>query len=389
MKKTKITLLLILIFSFSCSILFAGEPDLVIRSLRQRAMGGAGLAVANDLDALVINPACLTEIEGFKVKLVSVYAQGSNDLVEKQSELTDLDPDDQDAFTTTMQTLVPSKIGVGVMPEFGIAWKGFGIGVFGQSNTDLAVYNRTNPNIVMFGNADVAGILGLTFPIELFNTKFSSGLNIKYVNRYSLLNDSQEIGSTVFSLPDIMKMSGDDSVSPTLNYYNVSGMSFDIGLLSVMETPIGDGTFGLVIRDIGSSLSGNKIQTTASANPTETPFSTTIPMSAAIGMGLKSSMPDVPFIGFMLTDLTLAIDYDLISQGSSLYKKLHIGVEKELLAGILKLRGGMNQGYFVGGFGLDILFLHVHYAYHKEALGSEVGIDERDYHLVQVGVLSL
>ena len=52
---------------------------------------------------------------------------------------------------------------------------------------------------------------------------------------------------------------------------------------------------------------------------------------------------------------------------------------------MLKLRGGLNQGFVVGGFGFDFLIAHINYAYHAEALGSEINISPVSYHVFELG----
>jgi hypothetical protein len=79
-----------------------------------------------------------------------------------------------------------------------------------------------------------------------------------------------------------------------------------------------------------------------------------IPMSLIVGAGFDADLLNI-------LSMQLAADYSLVLWGEeenrqtdTFWKNLHIGGELNLLD-TLQLRGGVNQGYLTGGFGVSIL----------------------------------
>ena len=58
----------------------------------------------------------------------------------------------------------------------------------------------------------------------------------------------------------------------------------------------------------------------------------------------------------------------------SFFKNLHIGFEKSIIFDRVKLRGGINQGYIVGGVKIDLYVAHIEYMKYTEEKGSEIGM---------------
>jgi hypothetical protein len=117
-----------------------------------------------------------------------------------------------------------------------------------------------------------------------------------------------------------------------------------------------------------------------------------IPIYVGIGLDLSlSTLFTNPVVTFLLNQTTVAVDYDLIYPNRSVKKRLKLGVEKKLfsiLGSSVRLRGGLNAGYIVGGFGISFVpILYLDYAYYMETFNSSTQSIEQPFHAIQVGVL--
>lgn len=375
-------------FLFIFSNLLYADSDLILKGFRQRGMGGAGVAVANDLEALIINPACLSQIKGLKFRLVGGRVEINQKAIDKQDKLTDIlnNLKNQKELATLIKEIVPSKLAANASatPFTGIGWTGFGVGLFAQGNSFIEGLNQGNPRFQFTGLSDLVGAAGLALNVNVFGIMpMVFGGSGKYVVRTNTYG-TDGTNTVVYQFTDIMKMMNDSSSSSTKSpgYYQVSGLAFDFGGLSKFDTPVGLGRFGFVVKNIAGELTGDKTINEV----TTTGFSEQLPIVSTLGFGLDTSIP-FPFIGGLLTDLTFAADYDIVSKETSPYKKLHIGVEKSLLWwNMLKLRAGLDQGFIVGGFGVDFLAFHLNYVSYTNARGSEIGIDDQQFHVIETGV---
>ena len=99
-----------------------------------------------------------------------------------------------------------------------------------------------------------------------------------------------------------------------------------------------------------------------------------------------------PMVGILLASAEVAVDYKVVSPYKGFIKNVHIGYERKVLRNMIKLRGGINQGYTVGGFGWDLKFwkiplLHIDYAQYVRT--PTLGFTGKPllFHALEVGVL--
>jgi hypothetical protein len=370
-----------LIISFSSTV-FCTQPELLFKSIRQRGMGGAGIALANDANALFQNPAGLSQINGLKVHLISLRPELNQAALDKSDKLSgyasDFDKNDPGAISKMIKDLVPMTLGTNfaAMPTLTLAWPGFGIGLFSQANAFAQLLNQNTPRLELTTQADGAAYLGLAGQFNLFEQNFFAGLSAKYIIRSTAYDEKTGNDKVVLGMADMI------GGNPTFNFSTAEGLGFDLGFLTTAETFLGKTNFGLTIKNIATTLTGQK-----TINNVTTNVSSEIPISSTLGLAFTTKMvSDMPVVDFCVNDLTVAMDYDLFSQDSSFFKRVHLGVEKSVIWDLIKIRGGINQGYIVGGCGIDLLVLHLNYAYNTEAAGSEVGVKESSYHIVELGL---
>lgn len=402
-------LLAILLLGAAASVSLAADPQR-FSSARSAGMGGTQVAVENGIDAIHANPALMEAMDGH-FHILSVKGEYT-DLTNKDklsdfssnvekinNDNTKSDAQKNADMITEMQKVVPLKakanFAVGVplgliipsLPVFDMVSDKMGFSVFNNVFIGAGMVNPTDPRFKLQYRADVAGVLGLSKKIEAGLIPFGMdfGVNLKSVMQYKSYNrlngtDVMEIGPG-----DLAKMGSKfDAGALPVGYTSGSGMGIDLGMITNFPFLLDNAKFGMVVKDLATTLTGDKV-TDVSANTKES-FKETIPMTARIGIAGKTSIPlPVPVIDGLLTDLTVAADYDIISPETSMFKRIHLGLEKCLLDGIVKLRVGNNQGNMTYGAALDLFVLHVSYTNFTEELGRKVGIDPVTYQVVEVG----
>ena len=73
-----------------------------------------------------------------------------------------------------------------------------------------------------------------------------------------------------------------------------------------------------------------------------------IKSSLVVGTTIESKSKNI-----FLRDTLFAFDYDLNSPNNRFKKNFHMGIERTFFD-VFHVRGGLNQGYIVGGFGFTV-----------------------------------
>jgi hypothetical protein len=394
MKKLITLFSLILI---STSSLQAAEPELVFMSIRDRGMGGAGIALASGDGALYKNPAGLAESD-FHVKMPRIGTMVSQEWQDKYEDFSKLSGDEgtENDQLLILKDLVPLKVGtvIHANPILSLTWPGFGIGAYGSGQFVGRLKRKTSPTLEVSGHGDVVPMVGYAQKVEMFGINPAVGVSLKFINRVMVYDKASGESSFSLSQTEMLDYINDSASKKEAGTMTLTGVGFDVGMISGIDSSfLGKGQWGLVFNNIGASVSGERDrQANANAVVTKEDVSKTIPMTAKIGAAFQSNiLKGIPLLG-SIGEFTLATDYKFISPHSSIYKNIHLGVEKPVLFDIVKLRGGINQGFVVGGVGIDLsLFfvpvLHINYAYTVEELGQEVDDDPIKYHSFEVGIL--
>jgi hypothetical protein len=101
------------------------------------------------------------------------------------------------------------------------------------------------------------------------------------------------------------------------------------------------------------------------------------------------------FMEAVLTDVRLLVDYAIHVRDFwdlwSFYKGWHMGVETgwfriNSYRSLLYVRGGVNQGYWTAGAGLDLLYVRLDYAFYQRELGAFPGDVRESSHTLSIKV---
>ena len=387
-KSLKTILFTIITFALMSTFTFGSEneSDLLFSSIRQQAMGGISTATSESAAALYQNPAGLSNLGGFHLKFPRIRAMLGTEGLEKMQDISDIATEDGDesAQLDMLQALVPMNqiFGFGLYPLVSVSMPGLAAGIYVDSAFSAALTRRTSPTLHVIGQVDASGMIGISDNFDILGEEISIGATFKYISRSKIYN--KNTGEMFFELGqgDILaNINGLQEDRP--DFLSMSGFGVDIGFLKPLEGI--NGNIGLVIKNIGASLEGEMSLKDDAGNYSTSTVTGEIPVTAKLGFSVDQDFAFIPILGGLLGETTFGIDYEIISDESSMYKKLHMGFEKEIL--FLKLRGGLNQGYVVGGFGLDLYILHLNYVYNTYEAGEEIGMEPKSFHTLEIGVL--
>lgn len=291
-------------------------------------MGGAGAALVDDVTSAYFNPAGITRAQSMSMKLgAGAATDGLDKLVSTLGNMTDPSKFLLDNYANAINVngTINAFLGIDIMKT-------------GISVTPASMLYITKLPLTVAGsagggfNADAAVTMGWGVGVPYLGN-IAVGANAKYVM-------SGVAGALV---------AGATSTTMTYNY---TGMGFDLGAQAKMNAiPTVPLSVGIVLKDIGETLSGKLATTTKTINPltgqvlsevttnADLPGYTS-PTTLTIGAAGK-----IPVVG-----LTVAIDLDNVSGGSIAgspvqpYSVTHIGLEYPVAMGLVNLRLGKISG---------------------------------------------
>ena len=293
---------------------------------RAAAMGGAGVAVVDDITSAYYNPAGLMRSNGHFEGLVGYGGaqQGLTDLINSIS--TAGDP------VTYMQDNFDNEIDVSGAGS-GIA--GFAVNKIGVSLIPNLFLSANKPKSSAVGSLVAAGggtlviTAGTTLPTSgLPFTSIDIGANVKYV-----ASGTGSYAGYVFPGPTV--------ISTTEVSYG-TGFGFDVGARADVTLPITTLTIGVAWKDLLETINyTNKIKTQSWTGGTpstlfelpETTSSATIPSTFVVG-----AAGTVPGIDTLITG-----DMEMVG-GSGGTTNFRFGVEQPLALKFLVLRAGYASG---------------------------------------------
>ncbi|MFH1006611.1 MAG: hypothetical protein V1800_03800 [Candidatus Latescibacterota bacterium] len=321
-------------------------------SVRALSMGGAFITNSDDLAAIGYNPASLSRFEGFDL-IIPGFSFGINDKIldvvefvennqENLENFDDLQKEEETQFRKDFAPIDGQLSKIAFSPLVGIAFKHFGVSVYGTSEIGLIVDQRIyEPRVSGFATSDVVTTVGYGQPLFLEN--LDVGVALKHITRREAdlvlrASEAGNAGEVVETMLDEQKK-------------GVTGYGLDVGVLYRFSSRM---VFAGVIQDFLGSIDGEG-----------TPFNLKVGGSYRIQPRLMGTAEVHDFLN---------------DDGTNLFTRIHMGVEYSLP--ILALRAGFNQGYPCLGFGINLKFISLDYAYFGEELGEYPGQDPQNNHLL-------
>lgn len=340
------------------------------RDPRTMAMGGAFVAMSSGYQSLFGNPASFADAEA-ELTLLSlnpwVYVSPTTGNIETLSAALD---DPSTGLVENLSDLITTN-GIGAGMSGGLGWVGKGLGLGLIGSVDTYVWGRNALGATGTLDGQIAGVIGVGFPVRLFGMDLSVGGNLRPYLRMTGPISSTQLGSL---------LSGGDPADAITNVPVDVGFGLAVDLGARLDL----GRFlsvGLAIRDI--STSQNLTSSTfgevldSLANGDLPPADTTESYSVLPNITLGASMRPLPERISGIVDLLLVLEIQdpvgVIVDKLTVWQLLHAGAEAKFLSGLFALRTGLNEGYISLGAGIDLLIFEANIAVFTEEMGLRPG----------------
>jgi len=400
-KKLLIIILLVILGLITVYPVFAQfvdrEPQAILPSIRMKGMGGAVVGAVRDDDACFWNPAAYSWIvdgdRQFYINILEIGIRGSiNDtsLINDTSDF--IDKVDFDDLTTLrsevdfINNIFKSRLGFGINGPLnsGFVWHlpyfdgriGLGFKAFSMVDTLLKIRQEGFfPREDLLAVATKGAIAGGSYSFG--DGKGSIGLNLKYLSRWRFIADEVTV-IDIATFEDYLKNNG--------VLYTGYAIGVDLGAMYEVYKNL---TVGMSILDVGGTNFHykleddfvNSLEDFVAFNSGDD-YQRAIPPTVNFGMGYF--IPEIPHVpSWLLGDVILAADVqDLVSTRTNFFTRLHFGSEISVFPKVLRkwiglplrLRLGLNQGYFACGAGLTFLKVwNIDFAYWKDEIGLSPG----------------
>lgn len=357
---------------------------------RAMAMGGAGIALPGRSDSFFLNPAGFAKRGQVSIPSVSVTIYHPYDLLKQDEDGTSIVDDiisgiesgDQNAYidagTAFLSTIKSGKgkladVNAGVTFNFG----GFALGL--NVNDTLRTYGNGVGGLdaKLFDELNVTANVGLGLRLNITGGLWLDvGANFRptykaYTSAFgasevlSLFSNSSDGGSSSDPMQFLM-----DEVPLAAGY----ALPFDVGLnLGSKYFSVGvvarnfNGNFKMKSFDSINDFTSNYTQSFTASD-----FSIKSDWQLDFGLGLQFDNAFLkPTIVADFVDIIGFADAGKIDMRTFM-SHFKAGAELRILS-FLDVRGGINQGYWSVGCGLDLVVLKVDLAYYWQEFGDNVG----------------
>jgi hypothetical protein len=229
-------------------------------------------------------------------------------------------------------------------PAFRLGWRGVGIQSYaildGTPQMNSGVFQ---PRLDLSAFSDVGVIAAYGRPVNL-GALWYAGASVKYFNRWQTVRS--------FSLQDAVNTPGFGDIVDLKN--RLSGVGVDVGALFPATRKL---TLGLVAQDL---------VTMGDVKPD---------MSLNLGAHYR-----------LMPRLNLVADYRDMLNASDTPVPMHIHMGGELDLTLLRLRGGLYQGYPTAGIGVNLWLIKLDAVYYGRERGPKLGYSPEDNVAVELQI---
>ncbi|MFP4364721.1 MAG: hypothetical protein ACLFR1_12735 [Spirochaetia bacterium] len=347
----------------------AGTPQ----SPEVMAQGGSFAAISHGYNSLFTNPAGFSRSPSeFTLTSLSLWLYGNGP---KLINLDGSDFNDENGEVSTgaildlADSLIQSGTGFGFSGGLGWAGGGVGLGLYSTGDFLVRGENLLGANgYLIWTNGLVAG---LSFELNLLGINFHLGGDVRPEIRTFTNMNSNTMGTLIGAMN-----SGGSPEDALMQLPALQGFGLGIDVGTIAE--LGPFTAALSIRDLfGTQYAfrqtsiqeiadeGGIVEGTELAKDAP-PFVT--PMNLSFGASFNPDLGALSFLIDPMVHLELHDAIEVLSEGRSPWNLLHLGGEVKLLR-FIRVRGGINQGYFTAGAGVHLLFLDVNAGVFTRSLG--------------------
>lgn len=344
-----LTLRLIVLISFFgfTSKIYAEDDQRIYRSAYYLGRGDTGLAIADDHEAIMYNPAGIAQGKNIykRTILLSPMVEFSDDA---RNLATELSQDDVDT-AATLRKRVGKNEHIGIYNLSALVLRRAAIGVVSGATTDILIYKSPQNGGLESVDANLKQTNGATFSLaeSFWNETLLIGGTYKYLQR-----GQAKFSANVTDADTLKDLKTED-------LYGVgTGSSTDLGLMLKGKSRI-EPSFGLVVHNVG----GTKFSPMNKTAPKPDPLLQTVDLGVAVQPGTKYSR-------FRL----LAEYWDATNAlNKNPYKKTHLGAELTI-RDVVGFTAGMAQGWTSGGIYIDLYLLRIDAGVYIQEMDDRVGV---------------
>ncbi len=338
----------------------AEDDQRLYRSAYYLGRGDTGLAIADDAEAVMYNPAGIAQGKGIykRVILASPMFEASDDARNLAKELSQ----DNSDIPTILKKRVGKNEHIGTYNLTSIVLRRAAIGVFNGVTSDILIHKSVEAGGLEGVNARLVSSNGAVFAVaqDFFNQQLMVGANLKYMHR-----GEANLEANITDADNLKNMQSDNMLGVGM------GTSTDLGVMwkipGRMETSI-----GATINNVG----GTKFSPSNDEAPAPKNLKQLVNLGVAIQPGTRISR-------FRL----LAEYWDATNQlEQSRLSKLHLGAELAV-KDIIGVTAGLSEGWSSGGIYLDLYAIRLDAGIYIQEMSDRVGVrpDKRIFFRLTAG----
>lgn len=325
----------------------ADDDQRIYHSAYYLGRGDTGLAVADDQEAIMYNPAGIAQGKGIykRTILLSPMVEVSDDARNLASELNQ----DNSDIPAVLRKRVGKNEHIGIYNLTALVLRRAAIGVVSGATTDILIYKSPKNGGLESVDANLRQTNGATFSLaeSFLDERILVGGTFKYLQR-----GQAKFSANVTDADALKDLKASDL------YGAGTGTSTDLGVMFKGKNRI-EPAFGLVAHNVG----GTKFTPLSSTTPKPDALKQTIDLGFALQPGTKLSK-------FRLLgeywDATNALSIDP-------YKKIHLGAELSI-RDVVGFTAGMSQGWSSGGIYIDLYLLRLDTGIYIQEVAERVGV---------------
>jgi len=361
----RVCLALIAALLMSTPVSFAGELREFYRGARAQAMGNAFVAIADDEQAIFMNPAGLAGIKSFTFNYVVADLQASWETV---TSATDVMAAASSPSADTINVLMGKDIYTQAQITPSLVMPGFGFALIVDGQGGLSAENQALPQMLM-GYQTTNGIQAA------FGTSLLSRGQASRKKTAAVSSESEQDLRVGIAAKMLWRRGGWFDV-PTMTILTINSET-----LSQLAGNFGRG-YGV---DLGAQYlrSMNKFMKfmagVAYTDVGDTNFGNgPAPIKGNLSLGIAGS------VGIRNTKITLALDKRHLLEQTDWRKKTHVGLEFGLP--LVSLYAGISQVYLTYGLSFDLWLFKLTAASYAEEQGSFVHQDPVRRYMLRLGL---
>ncbi|RAP30785.1 hypothetical protein DID76_03310 [Candidatus Marinamargulisbacteria bacterium SCGC AG-414-C22] len=342
------TLFGLILLVVSVSFAFNSQP-ISIKSQHQLFMGGTAVSNTFNELALIHNPAALG-LNKQAVHILRINTNYSEDTTEVISEFREMKDLTESAQLGRLSLLVPKEVNsrLTATPLASYSNNSFAVGLFTDQFLQASLKRKTNPTFAVSYLGDVVFSTGFAKQVKSLNNGYL-GVSFHYINRLKLYDQTTGSERVILKSDEILNMLNESDDSRDLDLVTYSGFDATVGYLKPFTWGADNNAhFGITAKNIFGHLSGTK-----TVNNVDRTEGVTVPM--VVTTGISSTVPYTQLFNFIGKPIVSA-DFNIVSPDSDIVDNLYLGIEQPLFGDLITMRGGLNQGYVVGGTSLKLKF---------------------------------